>query len=436
MSIFKKFFQTCEKLTDTDVQYAKTSFVVSGASASVISNTVGGAYLVALFSFMGATETQSNFIISLTNFTMLFGLLAPLLTRRAKAYKPYTYGCRVLAYFAAGLIFLLPMITGVNFFSVVLGAILFFIFQAFISLHSPTYNVWYMNAISADGKNPGFYMGINSMISFAAMIASMLLIAELFKVFTGDRQIYFFIIMGVTVILLTIVIALILLPTKEAPVAQRDEKASSFLKDFADMFRDKTFTPYLRANTIHLTSIALISALINTFTVQRLAIRLDIITYMCILDFALRGAFAPLCGKLMAKVGSRKILIAAYVLVAISHGIFAFMTTENFITLKIISSLFMGIGFACQNVANTKYMFEVMPPEKCTSYIAGSSALSGITGYIASLVTTFVIAVANNASFSVFGITFSEMQIMFIISMVVSLLSVLFLCSGKNKKNV
>ena len=432
MSILKKFFQTCEKLTDKDVKYAKTSFALTGAGGAVISNTVGGAYLVALFSFMGATETQSNFIISLTNFTMLFGLLAPVLTRRAKAHKPFTYICRVLAYFAAGLIFLLPMITGVNFYSVVLGAILFFVFQAFMSLHTPTYNVWYMNAISADGKNPGFYLGSNTLVSFVAMIASMLLIAEFFKVFTGDRQIYFFIIMGVIVILLTVIIALMLLSTKEVPIAKRDEKTSS-LKDFADMFRDKTFAPYLRANTLHLTSIALISALINTFTVQRLAIRLDIITYMCILDFALRGAFAPLCGKLMAKVGSRKILIAAYVLVAISHGIFAFMTTENFITLKIISSLFMGIGFACQNVANTKYMFEVMPPEKSTSYIAGSSALSGITGYFASLVTTFVIAIANGAQFSVFGITFSEMQFMFVISMVFSLVSVSYLF---NKKTV
>lgn len=426
MSILKKFFYNEEELTSKDVKYAKFAFIVEGSCGATIFNTVGGIYLTALFSFMGATETQSNFIISLPSFTMLFGLLAPVLTRRTKTHKPFTYICRVLAYFAAGSIFLLPMITGVNFFSVVLGAILFFIFQAFMYLHAPTYNVWYMNAISADGKNPGFYLGINTLVRFIAMIASMLLIAEFFKVFTGDRQIYFFIIMGVIVILLTVIIALMLLSTKEVPIAKRDEKTSS-LKDFADMFRDKTFAPYLRATTVHLTSVSLIGALVNIFSVQRLSIGLDILSYMTILDFSLRGAFAPLCGKLMAKFGAKNVVAFSHILVAISHGFFAFMTPENYVILKIISSLFMGLGYACYNVGNLKYMFEVMPPEKSTSYIAGSTALSGITGYLASLVTTFVIAVANGAHFSVFGITFSEMQILFIVSMLFSLLSVFFL---------
>ena len=48
--------------------------------------------------------------------------------------------------------------------------------------------------------------------------------------------------------------------------------------------------------------------------------------------------------------------------------------------------------------------------------VAGSPALSGITSYLASLVTTFVVATANGASFSVFGITFPEIQILFIVS--------------------
>ena len=148
---------------------------------------------------------------------------------------------------------------------------------------------------------------------------------------------------------------------------------------------------------------------------------------MTILDFSLRGGFAPICGKLMVKIGSKKVLAAAHVLVGISHGFFAFMTPDNYVVLKIISSLFMGVGYACHSVGSIKYMFEVMPPEKSTSYIAGSTALSGITGYLASLVTTFVIAVANGAHFSVFGITFSEMQILFIVSMLFSLLSVFFL---------
>ncbi len=435
MSIFKKFFSNEEALTEKDVKYAKFSFIVEGSCGATVSNTVGGAYLAALFSFLGATETQNNFIISLSSFAMFFGLFAPLLTKHAKFYKPFNYICKLIAYTSAGLVFLLPLIAGANLLSLVLGAILFFVFQTVINIQTPTYNVWYMNTISADGKNPGVYMGIKSMIGFASMIASMLLIAELFKIYTGERQIYFFVIIGAMVLVLTAIIAALHFPVKEAPLVKKDENNSS-LRNLLDMFRDKSFAPFLRANTIHLSSISLIAALLNIFTVQRLGIGLDILSYMTILDFGLRGVFSPICGRLMTTFGAKKILVFSHISVAISHGIFAFMTPENYVALKIVSSFFMGIGYAAHGVASIKYMFEVMPPEKSTSYIAGSSALSGITGYLASLVATFVIGVANGASFSLLGISFSEMQILFIISMIFSLISVFFLYSSKKTKSV
>ena len=432
MGILKKYFHNKETLSSKDVTYAKTAFIIEGSCGATISNTVGGAYLVALFSFLGATETQSNFIISLPSFTMLFGLFAPILTKKAKYYKPFNYICKLLAYSSAGLIFLLPLITGVNFISVVIGAVLFFVFQAIINIQTPTYNVWYMNAISADGKNPSFYMGIKAMLSFAAMIASMLFIAQLFKSYAGERLIYFFIITGSMVLLLTAIIAALHFPLKEAPLVKKEENSSS-LRDLLDMFKDKTFAPYLKGSTIFLSSVSLIGALVNIFTLQRLGIGLDVISYMTIIDFVLRGAFSPVFGKLMMKISAKKLFAISIIFVGISHGFFAFMTADNYIVLKLISSLFMGIGYAGHGVSSFKYMFEVMPPEKSTSYIAGSTALAGITGYLASLITSFVIAVANRASLTILGITFSEMQILFIVSMLFSFFSVFFLYPRKKQ---
>lgn len=432
MSIIKKYFQNEENLTKKEITYAKAAFVIDGSCNATASNFVGGAYLATFFAYLGASESQSNFIISLPAFTMLFGLLAPLLTKRAKFYKPFTYICKFFVQFPAGLIFLLPVITGINFFSVVLGAVLYFICSAASNLLTPTYNVWYMNAISADGKNPGFYLGTKSMITFAMMIASILFAAKLFKIFSDERQLYFFIIVGVLVLALATVISLVIFPIKEAPMAKKEQTTSS-VKDYLDMFRDKVFAPFLAGNTIFLTSVSLVSAMINVFMVQRLGIGLDIISYMTIFDFALRSAFSPICGKLMTKLGAKKVLAISYLFIGISHGLFAFMNVDNFIVLKLISSLFMGIGYAGHGVSSFKYIFEVMPPEKSTSYIAGSSALAGITGYLASMVTTFVIATANGAAVSIFGCEFSEMSFLFIISTVMACISIFYLYSRKGR---
>ena len=58
MSIFKKYFHNEANLTNKDVNYAKFAFIIEGSCGATVSNTVGGAYLVALFSFLGATETR------------------------------------------------------------------------------------------------------------------------------------------------------------------------------------------------------------------------------------------------------------------------------------------------------------------------------------------------------------------------------------------
>ena len=112
------------------------------------------------------------------------------------------------------------------------------------------------------------------------------------------------------------------------------------------------------------------------------------------------------------------------------------MNSGNAMYLKCAAAFFSALGYAFQVLSSYNYMFECLPKNKGTAFMASSNTISIAVGYAASLFSTFVISAANGFSLKIFGFVVSEMHLLILFASIIMFSGALFLSRQKDKENL
>ena len=434
MNIFKKHFLNNSELSKKDYTRDRAIFIIDASVEEFVGNILGGSYLASLLAFFCINEAKSNFILSLSTAAGLAQIFAPRIFQNFTHKKPLIYICRFFSRMPMALVFLFSLfLKGMPNIAFITSAV-YFISLCLAYLLNPPYNTLLMNTISFGG-GVGRYCGKKDAITNGVLIIAFFMCALVTKNFNGNTKYMVYIIFGAVSLFLWIIQMGSLFFLKEMPMPEPEEKAKIF-SGIIDCIRSKKFRPFFIYNIINSTAAYMLASLVSIFCVQRLHMSLEFLSFVTMADLILRSVLCLLAGRLADKTGMRKLCIYGTVFVSTNYFIHIFMNSGNAMYLKCAASFFSALGYAFQVLASYNYMFECLPKNKGTAFMASSNTISIAVGYAASLFSTFVISAANGFSLKIFGFVFSEMHLLILFASIIMFSGALFLSRQKDKENL
>lgn len=432
MGKLKNLIINDQELSEKDYTIARGIFIVDGACTNFIANLIGGSYLAALLAYFNINEATSSFIISLGLLAGVSQLFSAKVSSKFRHKKPFLYFARAFERLPMAVIFLFPLFfKGGRSITPIIGTV-YFLSMCLANLHTPTYNSFFMRTVSVGGSI-GKYCGKKDGIANAVLILTFFICALVTKTFTGEKEIFCYPLLGTIAICVWVVQMISWLFLKEAPDNSPEEEVKIF-SALKECLTSKQFRPYFRYNLIYTLANYMLSAIISIFSIQRLHLSLEFLSYLTMGDLILRSILCIPAGKIADKIGMRKTLIFGILCISTNYIIHAFMTVENAVTLKIISAILSSFGCATFSLASFNFMFECMPKSKSTAFMSASSFIVVAVGYLGSLFTTFILSVANGFSATIFNFTFTEMHLLIMLASFIMYISALSLVKFTKKR--
>lgn len=430
MGKFKDLMFNKKELSDKDVSFAKTGFIVVSVCEYATANWLGGAYLVGLFAYLGASEAMSSFIISLGTLAATLQILLPYLMKSTSYNKPATLLFRFTVRFCSVLIFFFPFIFGKGNISILLAGILYFIYSVANYMIASPFNIWQMRAVSQKG-GIGKYFGIKEGIVNISLVVTFAVGAWITSVFTGDIEKYSYLIFATLAGVCSIIELVFLFFTKEPYEENTSKKVPNLLKIMVNIFRDKTIREYSIYYILFTVSNQLVSTIYNIYLVQRLGLPMDIISYRLMADLVIRSIFAVIYGRMADKIGMKEVLITSLIFMSSHYLLHIFITPESLTAILIITVLTSALAWGGFGLSNYNFMFMRLPKENQSEYMVCLNTLSLGISYLVSLGATYFLA--KGFSLNLLGITLDDMKILFIFIFLLQAGAALFLCLYKKR---
>lgn len=435
MGIISKYFANKNEMSEREYTYARFGFIADVAFINGAGCFLAGTYLTGLLSMLGATEAQSNFILSLVLPAAFVQLLVPMINRRLTHKKAFVYFTRILEIFLPAVAFLLPM-----FFDdwkplVWVVGILFFIKYSIGWIGSPANQDMLMNCLS-EGGGIGKFSGVRSSVSNVVCCVGAFVAGQIAKANMGDREVYGYMYLAIVALVFLVGEAVVFFFVKE-PYTEDKKKApetEGVVKTFKKMFSNSRIMGYIRQGVLQQSACHLANPIISILCIQRLGLSFEFLSYLSVAGLLVRIVLAPIAGKLSDKIGCRKVMAFGLSLTAIVYVIHANMTVANVIVLKIITSAISCFGDAATTAPSFAYMFETIPSENRASYMSCISVFTQSVSYVISLTATFIIGACSGMSFNLFGIEYSVLSLLLYAGAVLILLSALAIIRKPKKE--
>lgn len=435
MGVIKDLMCNTKPMTDKDYAISKIALIVSGAAACCCASFTSNSYFSALLKFVGASEILSNYILSVATLAGIFVLIVPYLTTNLKYKKPYVVLCSLFEYLSLSLAFLLPVMTSNKIVIVSAATLLFLMHNVAVNFKLPAHQEWMVNCASGRGGKSTFF-GIKDGIANGVLIVTYLVLGVMTKYFVGEKEGMGYTVIGIIGIATWLISMIFTIVTKEPYIPPKEQVKVNILKMFKDLLSHKPYMTFFIYQILYIFGLYSINSIIPIMCVQRFEMKLEIISYYTAMDLILRTFLCVFFGKLADKIGT-KIPLAIAMIGYVGNSFFHFMMTpDNMYLFKGIASVFLSLANGALCAPAFVFMFECMPKENTSSFIACHNVIILLLATVVSFVSAFAVNLMAGFSITVFGHTFNEMNIIFLFSTIVFVfVSIYLVVKNKHKEN-
>lgn len=396
--------------------------IVEGAMASVFFSITANGLVTGLALYLGAGPLVLGVLGALPFITQLFQLLGAYLEERQGAR-------RMLSVWSEGLsramwipIALLPLWQISQTVSLPLFVVLQLISAALMGIAVNTWTSWMTDLVPAHRR--GRYFGVrNTVASFAAMIAGVAsaYALDFFKT-NGNEGLAYAVTLGFG--LMVAAIGLVLLRMQaEPPMQPRPLPAlrTMFLAPLADV----DYRRLIASATAWAFAVGLAGPFFTAYGIGTLRMNFTDLAYMGIVTSIASMICYPFVGRLQDRYGDRIVLlVSAACVVPLPIG--WFLSSPDWLWPLFGTSLFAGIFWPGINQGFANLSMARAPGMGKGAYLAAYGAVSGIGVVVSGLLGGVIAELLTPYTFVLLGITFNNYAVLFMSSMIIRLLAVVF----------
>lgn len=409
-------------------------FNVDYAMNATITNLTGSTYVAALITYLGGSDSLIGILGSLTMLLTPLQMAAAYLFDRMMRRKVFCVVLNGLSKLLLGFMFLVPLLFGKpDQGGLEWMVVSFAVSQIFYNIQGPGATNWLVDLVPESIRSRYFANreSLSLILGAIFMLVSGKLVDDLQAVF-GQVQAFTFI--GVTVLVLAVVDAIFLAlcdepktkqsamkeqaKTKPEAASAAGEKSKSTFSLLLQPFRYKSFLIILALSVFWNVSSCFGSPFSATYQVNDLQMSFSYIMTLSVISMVIRIFLAPVAGRIAGRIGYTPVLAVSIVLIAAHYVLWAFTVPSNMSVMLPTLFVVSALGFAGQNICLFNMQVSSMPEAIRTTCVSLMNTISGVAGFLSTLVASAILEHLDMQEFSLLGIPFSGLQVLFLVTSV------------------
>lgn len=408
-------------LSKKDLKLNQRAYIIESMLEYFIAILTSGAYLAKLTTTIGISDAMTAVLASVASLAATFQIFSILLAHKTPV-KRWVFPMTVIPQTLVATLYLIPFLNvgaaaPILFFAITL------INQAAHNIVAPPKSDWFISPI--EPKEIGSFQAKNSIVSIiGGMIFTFITGFTIDKYEEEGKIDALFIILTIVIFVIAIMQMFCLLFAKS--VDTKVEKKESPFKSVGTILKNKAFIHLIVINCIWSVANGITTPFLSTYQIKELGFSMGFIsTVTVVLSFA-NILIVYFFGELSKKRSYRSIFMASYVFGLIGFGIIAFTTPSNgqvmFTIYRVINLLFGG----ALGVTTTALTFSLVEEGERTSALAFKSVVTGIFGFVMTLVATPIFTAIQSADITLLGTKVFAQQILAAASFVVTLVLLIY----------
>ncbi len=439
--IRRMFFMALPENED-DLRKSRNYFIAGDTAAQTIVQLAGGTFIVSLMTNVGISDANIGILTSLSSLAAIFQLLTMQMVRKLKKRKLFV--CfSILQKLLFALIYFVPLMYCTIEIKALLVILGYFYSYIWTQVSAPSTQDWLATLVP--GNERGRYFAIKDSVAVFVTVTAMLLCGIVLDYFKVNEIKTGFIIIGIVLIILVLInlISFCLMKEPRLSLLNKDgkemhgklakraeasmhEPVESMFKEIHTAFSQKLFRKAFILNCLWQTSFYISSPFNSSFQIKELELPYTFIMVVGFIVNLVRIYITPKVGRLADRHGMARMfrltllgILFSYLFMAVSTPSIAYITMPLSSTCSSIGWSFVGIGlFGIQ--------LEFVDKNKRMIQLALMSSISGLYGFVISLIGGQLLDYIQSAELTLFGAPIYAQQILNILGVVLVFITFLY----------
>lgn len=401
----------------------KNMYIIEAALEYLISIPVAGSFLAAVTKSLGFSDGMTGIISAMISLGCLFQLFSIAISR--KNVKRTVVVLSVANQVLFTVLYLIPL-SGLS-KSIKLTLFVICIFAAYFiyNIIHPLKINWLMSLVE-EGKR-GIFTATKERISLVfGMAFSFCMGAVSDKYLDSKNQNIGFIIFAAVMLVITLLHTAVLFVTPETE-GDSGNNAQRLRELPSRVFANKQILPVTLTFVIYYISKDISLPFYGSYQIGELSFSLKFVSLLTIISSVVRILASGFWGRYADKKSFSVMFQKCLLLIALSQTAVIFAVPENGKIMFTIYYILHGIAMGGANSALINLVFDYVPPSLRTDSLAICQAFSGLAGFLSTIAVSPLVDIVQKNGNMLFGIHLYAQQGITVLSVVLTLLTVLFI---------
>ena len=395
-------------MNDKNVQRSRVLYIIEAALEYFISILVSGSYLATLTTHLGISDGLTGVISSFISLGCLFQLLSVFLKR--PRVKGTIVALSVLNQLLFLLLFLIPLAGGDK--QIKIAVFMTAIFVAYLiynSVHPLKVN-WLMGLV--EDKKRGVFTSQKEIVSLLSGMIFSFAAGSLIDYYKAEGKIETaFILCGVTIFVLTVLHTLTMLFSVEIPMESKETAKTNPIREMLGTLKDKTVVKVTILFVIWHIASSSATPFYGTYLIKELGFSLQFVSILSIVYSLVRASVSTFWGRYADKNSFASMVRLCLGIAGIGFLVNVFTVPSNGAVFYTIYYALYAIAMGGINSALTNLVFDYVAPETRSNALAVSQAVSGVVGFLTTLVVSGLVTHIQESGNMLFGMSVYAQQV-------------------------
>jgi MFS family permease len=406
-------------ITEKQIKRSQWMYILEAGFEYLIALLVSGAYLAKITESLGMSDQLTGILSSIISLGHVFQLGSILV--RPKRNKGFVIGLSIANQILFTILYIIPLGQGGGAWRSVVFVVAIILAYLLYNIAHPKKIFWLMSLVDDDKR--GRFTAVKEIISLIMGMTFTYAMGAVIDHYEakGDLRTAF-IVCAITIVALMVIHTLTMLFSVEKPMPVAEKKSTPFA-----ILKDKTLLKLAVLFALWYVTNYTSTPFLGSYQNKELGFDMTYISILNIVYSVVRIGFSFFWGAYADRRSFKSMLRLCLSAAAVSFAFTVFAVPSNGMVLFMLYRIFEAIAWAGISSAFINLVYDYVAPERRTDAIAVTQVISGVVGFLTTLVMGFLIEHIQQGGNTLFGIPIYSQQVTGLISTVMCVIVILYL---------
>jgi len=402
-------------LTVTDYEKSRLMAVFEGISARIIFGFTTGAFLTGYLKYIGAEDKLCGQIAAIPVLAGIIQFISPIFLEKLNRRKPLVTCLNALHRLLLIMLVFIPLMPFSMKTRLYAVAVLYLLSHLLVNISAPATTTLVISLVPQGMR--GKYFSIREVYLIFISSVMNIIMGRVLDVFEISGKAYGgYIVMYCVAFMAMIMNIIAFLKMKEPPLPPPQKV--SLKKMFAMPLKDPRFRKIIFLFFLWGLSANFSAPFFSVHMVSQLKLSYTFITICGFVNAVSYVTAVRIWGRIADKKSFTYSAMLSIVLLGITYFLWIFTAKGIAATGMIVVVLHISSGIACGgiNISLLNIPYEYTPEEGRTVYLGFNAAISGLIGFVSSMLASWMVGAMANYRAYLFGLEITQFQLIFAIS--------------------